>query len=187
MHTGVIRATTMLTVVRSTRLAVGLLAALPVVAGCGAAGSGSPAGSGTEKLVLVTRSLASNAEYQATASGVFAASGSVVRIGSSVDESRAVFPHGSFLLTHPHSQAEVTGQSVNHSTCVARETERAPYAISKGTGRYKGISGSGLAIVTFTARLPRLRNGSCDMSSTATPLAGTALTTIRGAGKIKLA
>jgi hypothetical protein len=189
MHTAVMRTTSRRivlsgAVVRSTALAAGLLFAL---AGCGAGGSGSSAGSGNETLVLVTHSLASNAEFQATASGVFAASGSLVRVGASMDQSRAVFPHGSFLVTHPHGQARVTGQSVNHSTCVGTETVRAPYTISEGTGRYKGISGAGIAIVTFTARLPRLKNGACDMSSTATPVTGTALTTIRGAGQIKLA
>jgi hypothetical protein len=171
----------------TTRLTVGILVSLAVLAGCGGGSSGSSASAGTEKLVLVTHSLASNAEYQATASGVFAATGSLVRVGTSVNESRAVFPHGSFLVTHSRSEAKVTGQSVNHSTCVATETERAPYTLSKGTGRYKGISGAGIAIVTFTARLPRLKNGSCDMSTAATPVAGTALTTIRGAGKIRLA
>jgi len=118
---------------------------------------------------------------------VFAAAGSFARVGSNSDQSRAVFPHGSFLVIHPHSKAaKVTSQSVDHASCVATETERVPYTIGNGTGRYKGITGSGTAIVTFTAKLPRLKNGSCDMSSTVALVPGTATTTIRAVGRVRL-
>jgi hypothetical protein len=172
--------------IRSGAIAVVLLAGLAAVTGCDSGGSGPAPRSGTETLVMVTRSLANNPDFTATASGLFAAAGSLVRVGDSDDESRAVFPHGSFLVSHPHSQADVTSQSVSQATCVATEIEHAPYTISDGTGRYKGITGSGTATVTFSATLPKLKDGRCDMSSTVTPVAGTALTTIRGVGKVRI-
>lgn len=162
------------------------LAGLAVLAGCGSGGHGSPARHGTETLVFSTHQLTGNLDFTAAASGVFKAAGSFAEVGSS-DQSRAVFPHGSFLVTHPRSKAaKVTSQSVNHASCVATEIERAPYTISGGTGRYKGISGAGTAIITFTARLPRLKNGSCDLSSTVSLVPGTATTTIRAVGRVRL-
>jgi hypothetical protein len=172
--------------IRPAAVAVSLLAGLAVLAGCASGGHGSPARHGTETLVFSTHQLTGNLDFTATASGVFKATGSFTQVGSS-DQSRAVFPHGSFLVTHPRSAAaKVTSQSVNHATCVATETERVPYTISDGTGRYKRISGAGTAIVTFTARLPRLKNGSCDMSSTVSVVAGSATTTIRAVGRVRL-
>ena len=56
----------------------------------------------------------------------------------------------------------------------------------KGTGKYAGISGSGTAVATTTATLPRMKDGKCDTSATVTPVAGTEHTTIKAVGKVHL-
>jgi hypothetical protein len=68
----------------------------------------------------------------------------------------------------------------------AKLVEQGPYTISKGTGKYAGISGSGTAVATTTATLARMKDGKCDTSTTVTPVAGTEHATIKAVGKVHL-
>ena len=72
-----------------------------------------------------------------------------------------VFPGGTFQLRY-HLPSAI-GYSVNPRTCLSTGSGSGTYTLSGGTGRYKGISGSGhysLNIVEIQARA----NGSCSPS-----------------------
>lgn len=81
---------------------------------------------------------------------------------------------------------KTVSESLDATSCAAKLVEQGPYTIGKGTGKYAGISGSGTAVATTTATLPRMKDGKCDTSATVTPVAGTEHTTIKAVGKVHL-
>lgn len=150
------------------------------------AGWASASSSGTQSFVLTTRSTAPNPVYQAVASGVFSATGTM-RATSTASNAplKATFPKGTFMLNEV-SAGHQSG-TINPSTCAAVYTETGlKYTISNGTGSYKGITGSGTANLKFTGTLPKLSNGKCNESTTATPVAGTALSVVHARGPVTL-
>ena len=120
------------------------------------------------------------------ATGLISGKGTFIGIGNGKNSSLAELPGGTFVVTHPHSQSKVLSESANSTTCAARFVQRSPYTISKGTGKFKGISGSGTAIVTSVATLPKLKTGKCDLSPNAIPLAGSVHTGIKALFSIAL-
>jgi hypothetical protein len=150
------------------------------------AGWASASSSGTQSFVLATRSTAPNPVYQAVASGVFSATGTM-RATSTASNAplKATFPKGTFLLNEV-SAGRQSG-TINPSTCAAVYTETGlKYKLTSGTGSYKGISGGGTANLRFTGTLPKLSNGKCNESTSATPLAGTAYTVMHASGPVTL-
>jgi hypothetical protein len=164
--------------------AVGTIAALT---GCG---SSSPAKaapmSGSETTIMTTSSMSSNPSFALTASGVFAGKGTLVGNGNGKDSSTAKLADGSFVVNHPQDKTKTVSESLDAKSCAAKVVEQGPYTISQGTGKYAGISGSGTAVATATATLPRLKDGKCDTSTTVTPVAGTEHTTIKAVGDVHL-
>ncbi len=119
--------------------------AVVLVTGVGlAAASASPAGtSGTEHLYLMTTQ-PSGAKSELIASGVFTAYGTDIA-GSTVDT--AHLTGGTFKITH-NSGFKILKESVNAKTCFAVFEAKTKFTLGSGTGAYKGISGSGTAIIT---------------------------------------
>lgn len=117
-----------------------------LVAGAGlAAASASPSGtSGTEHFYLMTTE-PSSAKYEIIASGVFTASGTDIA-GSTADTAHVT--GGTFKVDHPNSGFKIIKESVNPKTCLAMFEARATIKLTGGTGAYKGISGSGSALIT---------------------------------------
>ncbi len=141
---------------------------------------------GTQSFVLTTRSTVANPVYQAVASGVFSATGTMqATSAASTAPLKATFPKGTFLINEVSTGKE--SGTINPSTCAAVYTDTGlKYKITGGTGSYNGITGSGTANLKFTGTLPKLSNGKCNESSSATPLAGTALSVVHASGPVTL-
>jgi hypothetical protein len=91
------------------------------------------------------------------------------------------FSNGSFLVDKSKLKAKST---FNARTCFASETASGTISFHGGTGAYKGISGKlsigGQIVLIF----PRLKNGKCNASNTAVPVA--VLGQLSGSGKVTL-
>ena len=91
------------------------------------------------------------------------------------------FSNGSFLVDKSKLKAKST---FNAKTCFASETASGTIRLHGGTGAYKGISGTlsigGRIVLIF----PRLKNGKCNASNTAVPVA--VLGQLSGSGKVTL-
>ncbi len=121
--------------------------AVVLVAGAGlAVASASPAGtSGTEHFYLMTTEN-SGAKSELIATGVFTAYGTDIE-GSSADTAHVT--GGTFKIVH-NSGFKIIKESVNATTCFAVFEAKTPFKLTSGTGAYKGISGSGSALITET-------------------------------------
>lgn len=177
----------MQSLIRFTIPAVAVVSTIAALSGCG---SSSPAkaavSSGTETTVMTTTSMASNPSFVLSASGVFTGKGTLIGIGNGKDSSTAKLSDGSFVVNHPQDKQRTISQSLDSKSCAAKVVEEGPYTLSKGTGKYAGIRGSGTAVVTTTATLPRLKDGKCNTSTTVTPVADTEHTTIKAVGSVHL-
>ena len=143
---------------------------LAVPAGAAPAG---PAVSGTENLQVVsTSSTASTLSVIAT--GLFTAGG-VDHPGKTAD--KLVFPKGSFKVTHKGT----TTQKFNPKTCLLTVSGPATITLSRGTGAYAGISGTGKAQLSILAIAAR-SGGKCSM--TKPPVAFQQI--IKGTVKVRL-
>jgi hypothetical protein len=177
----------MQSVIRFTVPFVAMVSAVAALSGCGSSSPAKAAStSGTETTVMTTSSMASNPSFTLNASGVFAGKGMLVGNGNGKDSSTAKLSHGTFVVNHPQDKQKTVSESLDSKSCAAKLVEQGPYTLSKGTGKYAGISGSGTAVATTTATLPRLKDGKCDTSTTVTPVAGTQHTTIKAVGPVHL-
>jgi hypothetical protein len=128
-----------------------------LVTGAGfAAASARPALSGTEHFTLMTTQ-PSGSKYAIIASGVFTAGG-VDTSGNTTDT--ATFANGSFKVHHG-GKFKIIKQQLNQKTCLAVFEAKGPLTLGSGTGAYKGISGSGSAVISEMAIFKRTK-GSCD-------------------------
>jgi hypothetical protein len=161
-------------VLRAAMSVGGLAALVATAAGCSNAGATqtTAARGGAETLVLTTRSGAPNPVYSVAASGVFKASGTASGIGNGKDSSLVKLPGGTFRITHPVQAEKISHQSLNKKTCVVLLRQTGTFTLSKGTGAYLGLTGYGTDHGTFTATLPRHKNGRCNTVSSAQPVAG---------------
>ena len=162
---------------RMTRFAGALAqAAAAALGGTGiASASASPAASGTEQFYLMTTS-ATATTMPVIASGVFTAAG-VDHEGNTVDTVR--LPRGTFEINH--SGATSGTPKVNPATCFATFTGTGAITVGHGTGAYRGISGSGKAVISIVGILGRI-HGACSMN--VNPVAWQQ--TIRATARIKL-
>jgi hypothetical protein len=86
---------------------------------------------------------ATNAGGSVYASGPISGSGRDVTLSQNLD--RFVFPGGSVWVSH---QASSQHQTFDPRSCLGRFTESGNYQLVKGTGVYRGVTGSG----TYSAR-----------------------------------
>ena len=123
---------------------IGAAATIMMMTGAGAATAASShpatphaAVTGTEHFQLVSASISGNRSPVA-AYGVFNASGVQVSISNTRDTFK--FPGGSFRVTHKptHSHSHFSKRS-----CTGVVHQRGVYKISRGRGKYAGISGHG--------------------------------------------
>ena len=141
---------TVATAVLATGVGLGTASASPAPA----------AKAGTEHFYLMSTSTTSN-NSGLIATGVFTAAGVDVG-GNSTDTAR--LPGGTFKIHHPGDNGGTT--KVNPTTCFATYTDTTKITLSNGTGKYKGISGSGTAVVSVVAILPRAK-GHCSENANA--------------------
>jgi uncharacterized membrane protein len=130
--------------------------------------------SGTEHIQIMTTS-GTATTASVIAWGVFTAAG-VDHMGNSVDT--IVFPGGTVKVKHPSGGGP---GNFNTKTCLFTANESAPYTIVGGTGKYKGITGHGTAVVSIVGIAARVK-GAC--SETAPPVAWHQV--ITGSGPFKL-
>jgi len=170
--------------VRLRLQAVGLLAITAVAGLTGCAAHANVAREGTERFVLSSDSAASNPDYSATASGLFADRGTFPGIGNGRNASMAKLAGGTFVVTHPSADAKTTLQTVNSHTCAVVFEQKGTFTVGKGTGAYKGITGYGTDTAHFTGMLPKDADGKCDTSASASPVQGSTHAVITATGSI---
>ena len=144
--------------------------------------------SGTEIFTLSTSSGATKPMFLAVASGVFRATGAMQPSSSASSAPlHAWFPGGTFevdLLSKG-----IQSSSINPTTClVAIRRDDTEYKITKGTGKYQGITGAGMADIEFSVKLLKMR-GKCPSIAVAQktdPVAGSTSRQIHAAGPVHL-
>ena len=151
---------------RKTTAAIVTAATAVLATGVGlgtASASPTPAArSGIEHLYLMTTSATSN-RYSLITTGVFTAGG--VDISTSPTTDTALLPGGTFKIHHPGNTG---APKVNPATCLFTLTTTDKITLNGGTGKYKGITGSGKAVVSIIAIAAR-SHGHC--SENANPVA----------------
>jgi hypothetical protein len=142
---------------------VGAVVAAMVASGAGiavaSASTARPAVSGTEHFSLMTTQ-PSASKYVMIASGVFTAGGTDIN-GNTVDQVK--LPNGGFKINHG-TKFHIVKEQFNSRTCLALVIVTANFTLEGGTGAYKGVSGSGKALITDTAIARRTKAG-CDMNA----------------------
>jgi hypothetical protein len=93
--------------------------------------------------------------------GAFTAAGVDVENANNTDTFK--FPGGSFLVTPKFTSPN---EHLNKATCLLTENLRLTYKISRGTGKYAGISGTGNATLTDLEITARDSHGACSLSKT---------------------
>jgi uncharacterized membrane protein len=160
-------------VLASTVAAAGIVAGSLATA---SASSATPAASGTEHFYLMTTSGTATTE-PVIATGVFTTSG-VDHTGNKID--KVVVGGGTFKINH--SGSETGAPKVNTKTCFVTFSGSSKFTVGGGTGTYKGISGSGKAVISIVGILGRTSGGAC--SDNAKPVAWQQ--TIRGTAHVTL-
>jgi hypothetical protein len=147
---------------RTFTAAIGAVSVAAVISGAGlAAASASPARSATpmEQFRGMSISVPGTGTLNIIATGAFTAGGVDIITGLTTDIYR--FPGGTIHIRH---HAAHSAQTINNRTCLFRVSERGPYRITGGTGRYKGISGSGTGTLSIVAVLVRDSKGKCSLA-----------------------
>ena len=93
------------------------------------------------------------------------------------------FPGGTFLVKHTTKKG-TAHQSFNPKTCLFLYSEDGTFKVSGGTGKFKGISGSGTYALSVVGIGAKLKNGTCNPSQTAP--AAAQQQEIAAVGKVKL-
>jgi len=142
----------------------------------GAVRPADTASSGTEQFYLMT-TLPGGSRYQVIATGLFTAAGIDIS-GNTTDTVR--LPGGSFKINHG-GPFHIIKESLNPKTCVGVFEATGGFTVGGGTGKYKGISGSGKATISDLFLAPRTK-GTCNVN--ATPVANQE--TITGKASVRL-
>jgi hypothetical protein len=132
-----------------------------MISGAGmAAASARPAAATTEHFQEMVASPTSN-KANVIVYGAFTAAGTDTEHKNNTDTFK--FPGGSFLVT-----PKITGQQhhLNPATCLLTATLNISYKISRGTGKYAGISGSGHATISDLEIAARNSHGACSLNKT---------------------
>jgi hypothetical protein len=143
---------------RTLIAATTLVSAAALMSGAGLALANTRAASPdifrTEHFRIISTS-APTAKQSVIATGAFTAGGSEI-IGQTHD--KAYLYRGTFRITRhiTHKSAPVPPKN-----CIVTETERGTYTLSDGTGRYKGLRGSGSFSLHITTILASPGNAQC--------------------------
>ena len=125
-----------------------------------AAASTRPAAATTEHFQEMAASPTSN-QANVIVYGAFTAAGVDTQHNNNTDTFS--FPGGSFLVTPAITSQH---QHLNTATCLLTATLNISYKISRGTGKYAGISGSGHATISDLEITARDSHGACSLSKT---------------------
>jgi hypothetical protein len=153
------RKTTLIAIPTAVLLLSGAGLAGTSLASASVASPAHSAASGTEHFYLMTTQ-ASAARYTVIATGVFTAGGVDIS-GNKIDTVKLT--GGGFKINHGGVDHVIT-QQINPRTCLAKFVVSGKFTVFAGTGAYKGISGSGKALVDVLAIGAR-KNGQCNMNA----------------------
>jgi hypothetical protein len=145
----------------STIAVAGTAAAAIIASGAGFAAASTStvqrsAASGTEHFSLMTTQ-PSASKYVVIASGLFTASGVDIS-GNSVDLVK--LSGGTFKINHG-SAVHILKEKLNPQTCLLQFAATAKFKLEDGTRAYKGISGSGKALISGLG-IARRSHGQCN-------------------------
>jgi hypothetical protein len=157
--------------------AAAAIVGLAVPAGAAPVAAGPAVVKGAEHFQIMSTSTTSNKSSIITW-GVFTAAGVDIQGSGTVDT--VVLPKGSFKVVHTNPQ----GGTFNPKTCFFQFNGKGTFKLTGGKGIYKGISGSGKFTVSVIGIGPKLKNGTCNPSQNAAPIAQH--TQINAAGTVKL-
>jgi hypothetical protein len=147
---------------RISKIAIaGSAAAAMIASGAGLAAASTStvqrsAASGTEHFSLMTTQ-PSASKYVVVASGLFTAGGVDIS-GNTVDLIR--LSGGTFKINHG-SAVHVLKEKLNNKTCLMQFAATAKFTVEDGTRAYKGITGSGKALISGTG-IARRSHGQCN-------------------------
>jgi len=119
----------------------------------------SPAFSGREVFKIVGR-MPGPRHAAASASGAFKASGVFIR-----KDATLAFGRGRIVVARHVEQTTYYGPDL--STCRFKIVQRGSFAVTKATGRFRGLRESGAFTTTITGRLVRRGPGRCSAKITA--------------------
>lgn len=129
------------------RYALAALGAAAVATLGVAAPSAGASTTGTQHFVITTTDPAEDAVQFIAATGPIHALGSVEHVSPSID--RFVFPAGSLRVHHSFTRGSGSND-YDPVTCLGVITEDGIYQVVRGTGAYKGASGSGTYHLSVT-------------------------------------
>jgi hypothetical protein len=145
---------------------------LAVPAGASSLAARPAAVTGTEHFQVMNTSTSNSPNSPLIAWGVFTAAGVDRQISSNAAGTKGVdtfiFANGKFNVNHT---AKTQRQSFNAKTCFFSFSETGVFTLSRGTGKYKGISGSGKYALSVIGIGPKLKSGACNPSQNARSIA----------------
>jgi hypothetical protein len=147
---------------------------------------GSSTKTGTENFSGSTTSSANNPTIPLKASGVFTDTGSFVLGNGKSTKGTLDFSKGKIDVTHSIGNDNAPPTSFNAKTCHVVFESPGTFTVTGGTGTYEGATGHGSYKVTFSATLPKLKNGKCNESNNAQPVAGSSLTAFEASGTLTI-
>jgi hypothetical protein len=162
--------------------AVATVVGLAVPAGASPLAAGPASVTGTQHFQMMnTTTSETSTTNPLIAWGLFTAPGVDQEHANNTDTFK--FPGGAFLVKHVTKKG-TAHQSFNPRTCLFQYSEKGTFKVSGGTGRFKGISGSGTYALSVIGIGAKLKNGMCNPSQTAP--AAAQQQQIQAVGKIKL-
>ena len=162
--------------------AVATVVGLAVPAGASPLAARPTTVSGTEHFQMMnTTTSETSTTNPLIAWGVFTLPGVDVEHANNTDTFK--FPGGTFLVKHATKKG-TAHQSFNSKTCLFLYSEQGTFKVGSGTGKFKGISGSGTYALSVVGIGAKLKNGTCNPSQTAP--AAAQQQEIAAVGKIKL-
>ena len=148
-------------------VAAGLVLAVPA-----GASPRSAAVTGAEHFQVMSTATSNSPNSPLIAWGVFTGAGVDRQISSNAAGTKGVdnfiFANGKFKVTHT---AKTQKQSFNTKTCFYSFSQTGVFTLSGGTGKYKGISGSGKYALSVVGIGPKLKSGACNPNQNARSIA----------------
>jgi hypothetical protein len=145
---------------------------LAVPAGASPITASPAAVTGAEHFQVMSTATNNSPNSPLIAWGVFTGAGVDRQISSNAAGTKGVdtfiFPNGKFTVKHT---AKTQKQSFNTKTCFYAFSQTGVFALSGGTGKYKGISGSGKYTLSVVGIGPKLKSGACNPNQNARSIA----------------
>lgn len=150
--------------------------ALGVVGLAGPAAAQTSGGNNENFTVIFSGS--GNAPGQVIATGAFNGVGKDVQLGGeNSNRDKFVFPGGTLFASETDNGGT---QSFNPTSCVGKFTDSGTFTITRGTGEFKGVTGSGTYRLKGTFVADRNPDGSCSEQG------GTSVIVIKATGNLNL-